>query len=305
MITNLLRKKSRYTFLIILLGLLGCKDSEKESNTLSGKLTIIADESFLSILNAEAKVFQYVYEDAVVSSSSMPEANAITQFIKGTTDAVVVSRDLSVSEKEILKKNNVRPQSYTIASDGLALIVHKDRQDSSLTLTQLQEIASGSIREWQDLGSRDKGEIVLTFDLNNSSNLLFFHQKFPLTTEKVNVLAAGSNLKVMEYVKQHKNAIGIISLSAISDDPFSNEHLKNIKVLSLEGSDGKQYLPWQENLATGKYPLKRDIILLNRYKSGLGTGFASFLLSDDGQRIILKAGLLPVKMPGREVIFNK
>jgi phosphate transport system substrate-binding protein len=33
-------------------------------------------------------------------------------------------------------------------------------------------------------------------------------------------------------------------------------------------------------------------------------GFASFVAGDIGQRIILKAGLLPVRMPPRKVIFK-
>ena len=56
----------------------------------------------------------------------------------------------------------------------------------------------------------------------------------------------------------------------------------------------------------GLYPLKRPIYLLNyQGKNGLGMGFASFVAGDIGQRIILKSGLLPVRIPSRELNVRK
>jgi phosphate transport system substrate-binding protein len=34
-------------------------------------------------------------------------------------------------------------------------------------------------------------------------------------------------------------------------------------------------------------------------------GFASFLAGDIGQRIVLKSGLLPIQMPGRNIMTRK
>jgi phosphate transport system substrate-binding protein len=42
-------------------------------------------------------------------------------------------------------------------------------------------------------------------------------------------------------------------------------------------------------------------MVLAEGKSGLGTGFVSFVANHKGQRIILKLGLAPHKIPAREV----
>jgi phosphate transport system substrate-binding protein len=48
--------------------------------------------------------------------------------------------------------------------------------------------------------------------------------------------------------------------------------------------------------------LARDLYIINAQGfSGLGMGFASFVAGDIGQRIILKSGLLPVRVPGRKI----
>jgi phosphate transport system substrate-binding protein len=60
------------------------------------------------------------------------------------------------------------------------------------------------------------------------------------------------------------------------------------------------------NIAEGTYPLARDLYIINcQGYSGLGMVGFSFVAGDIGQRIILKSGLLPVRMPGRNIIIKK
>jgi phosphate transport system substrate-binding protein len=55
-------------------------------------------------------------------------------------------------------------------------------------------------------------------------------------------------------------------------------------------------------VALKQYPLRRQVIIISREaRTGLGSGFATFVASDKGQRIILKAGMVPAKMPVRIV----
>jgi phosphate transport system substrate-binding protein len=55
-------------------------------------------------------------------------------------------------------------------------------------------------------------------------------------------------------------------------------------------------------LALKQYPLTRNLYILNfTGKLGLGMEFAAFIAGDKGQRIILKSGLLPDSIPGREI----
>ena len=61
----------------------------------------------------------------------------------------------------------------------------------------------------------------------------------------------------------------------------------------------------KNNIAEGKYPLARDLYIVNgQGYSGLGMGFSSFVAGDIGQRIILKSGLLPAKIPSRRITIR-
>ena len=81
------------------------------------------------------------------------------------------------------------------------------------------------------------------------------------------------------------------------------EIIKKINVLSVKGlNDDDYYSPTQNDLGEKKYPLARDLFIINcQGYSGLGMGFASFIAGDIGQRIVLKSGLLPVRTPGRNL----
>jgi phosphate transport system substrate-binding protein len=52
--------------------------------------------------------------------------------------------------------------------------------------------------------------------------------------------------------------------------------------------------PYQGYLADKSYPFRRDVYIINReLGTRLATGFSSFVAGDKGQRIVLKAGLVP------------
>ena len=66
------------------------------------------------------------------------------------------------------------------------------------------------------------------------------------------------------------------------------------------------YKPTQASLGAGLYPLKRSIYVLNYQGfAGLGTGFASFVVGDIGQRIVMRSNLLPITIPERNINIRK
>jgi phosphate transport system substrate-binding protein len=102
--------------------------------------------------------------------------------------------------------------------------------------------------------------------------------------------------------------IGVVGVNWLSQpNPDMNQFVKEINILSVKSlKDSNYYSPTQNNIAEGKYPLARDLYIINcQGYSGLGMGFASFIAGDIGQRIVLKSGLLPTKIPGRKINIRK
>jgi phosphate transport system substrate-binding protein len=91
------------------------------------------------------------------------------------------------------------------------------------------------------------------------------------------------------------------------DDSVSHGFLKRIRVAELvpknqNTAEALTMKPYQAYVALKQYPLWRIIEMINcSGRTGLGTGFASFIASDRGQRIVLKSGLVPSNTPVRIV----
>ena len=85
------------------------------------------------------------------------------------------------------------------------------------------------------------------------------------------------------------------------------KYIEKIHVLAVKNSNKTEYFsPTQNNLAESKYPLARELYIVNcQGFAGLGMGFSAFVASDVGQRVILKSGLLPINVPPREILVRK
>ncbi|WP_192822311.1 PstS family phosphate ABC transporter substrate-binding protein [Rufibacter sp. LB8] len=312
-------KASFFTPLLVAgLAIMGtaCNQSGKVLDTpTSGHIKISVDETFAPIMEAEANAFQGLYKYAKIQAEYKPETEVIRALLEDTVRLVISTRHLTDKEVAELDKQKLVPRTTKIAVDGIALILNNENTDSTLTLQQVRDIFTGKTTTWKQLDPTNKGgEITIVFDSGNSSTARYIldsiNQKQPLPA---NTFSANSNSKVLDYVAQNRNAIGIIGVNWISDrdDSTATSFLKNVKVAGISRnpnptSEEEYVQPYQAFLAQGTYPLRREVYMISKEaRAGLGTGFASFLVGDKGQRIILKSGLVPASMPVRIVSITE
>ena len=289
-----------------------CTERDKKGRPLdtptSGHVKIAVDESLRPLIEAEVSTFEGLYTKADIEALYYPEAEAIDALMKDSVKVAVVTRRYTAEEKEYFKSIRITPTERDVALSAVALIVNRNNPDTLINVEQLRSLLQGKISSWSDLGAKNKAGIEIVFDNPNSG--LIRHLKDSVARVQQlpeNTFAAKNNEAVIDYVSQNENAIGLIGLEWISDkdDSTSNSFLKRIRVMSVAG-DSTHFKPYQAYLALKYYPLARRITILSREaRSGLGSGFMAFVGSEPGQRIVLKAGLVPVTMPLRVVEINK
>ena len=299
------------TFLLFLV-LDACRERDKDGRILdtptSGFLEIAIDESLRPLMDAEVNVFEALYKHADNKSSYYPEAEAIDALMSDSVRLAVVTRRFTQEEKDYFKKIKITPTELDVAISAVALIVHQENPDTLINMDQIKALLQGKINRWSELGSKNKAGIEIVFDNPNSG--LIRHLKDSVAqvqTLPTNTFAVKNNEAVIDYVSQNKNALGLIGLEWISDkdDSVSNSFLERVKVMSVAG-DSTHFKPYQAYLALKYYPLARRITMLSREaRKGLASGFMAFVASERGQRIVLKAGLVPVTMPLRIVEVDR
>jgi phosphate transport system substrate-binding protein len=289
-----------------------CADRNKKGQLLdtptSGTIKIAVDESLKPLLQAEVAGFESTYTTAHIKADYTSEQKAILDLLRDSVRVAVLTRKLYSFEKQKLDSLKITPTQFVVAKEGIALIVNKDNPDSVIQWNQLEEIFQGKTTQWKQIYPKSKlGDLEIVFDHPQSGIIRYIADTLHLKNLPKNCFAASTNQAVVDYVSKTKNAIGLIGLSWISDtdDPAANKFLKTITVMAV--SKDEDYLkPYKAYIALKKYPLSREIIMVSREaRTGLGSGFISYTGGDKGQKIVLKAGLVPAKAPIRVVEINR
>jgi phosphate transport system substrate-binding protein len=217
---------------------------------------------------------------------------------------------LTGNEKRLFEQKNLFPRELKIAVDAIAVIVNPANEDSLMSLSDLKSILTGKITHWNQVNPESKtGEISVIFDNEKSSTVRYMVDSVLEGTPLAkNLYALNINTDVINYVSLHREAMGLIGVSWISDrdDTLQLSFLNKVKVLAISRENVATYpnsfQPYQAYIFDHSYPLTRDIYAIDTEpRNGLATGFMSFITSDKGQRIILKSGILPANAPVRLV----
>jgi len=274
-----------------------------------GDIKIAVDESFQPLIDSEVYTFTSLYGNAKIRTVYEPEYDVVNDFMNDSVKLMVTSRKLSDSQIQYLRDTLIVARTVTFAYDALALITNKENTDSLIKYGSVEDIFEGKISDWKGINPKSKlGKINVIFDNNKSGNIRYFREKFdyngPLGD---NFFALKNNPEVVDYVSKNPNAIGILSVNWISDkdDSLSMSFIKKVNILAVSQpfiNDGSYYRPHQGFIYDKSYPFVREIYFISREThTGLCSGFLQWATGEQGQRIVLKSGLVPATMPIRLV----
>ncbi|PJJ83740.1 PstS family phosphate ABC transporter substrate-binding protein [Mucilaginibacter auburnensis] len=274
-------------------------DKQRETTQI-GKITIAADESFAPIVDEEAYIFEHSNDSAKVNIVYGTENRVLRMLLNDSVRLAITSRELTADETKILVDRTLPPQTDRFAIDAVTLIVNNASTDTLITLGEIKKTLSG----------QSQTDVNVVFDNANSSLARYLKDFAGIKELKGrNIYALKDNKEVIRYVASHTNSIGITGFSWLNDpDEDFADAVSKVKIVAVKDDTKKTgyFKPSQTTLALNQYPLTRNLYVINSTgKMGLGTGFAYFILSDRGQRIILRSGILPDSIPTREISLKK
>lgn len=296
-------------------------DKTKQVNNVG---TFVCIKSFENVMRQEMIVYENVYPKAIIAGQYVTEDEAIERLMSGDTRLAVTGRQLTEAEEKKLKSNqetqNVR--SMQIAVDAIALIVNPENPVDSLTMKEIARILKGDVKNWSQIqpGAPNSAIKVVVDDPQSGvtkyiRNKVLEGQPFDSTI----VVTANSLPGVFEKVKEHKNYIGVIGSSWLTsrlgevdkdsllntlnadtiDGVAINEQMSKsgVKTLGIMYDSMTAYRPTQENIYSGDYPLTRPIYMITTASPAGTLGkFYSFVTGVDGQKIIMKTGVMPARL---------
>ncbi len=192
----------------------------------------------------------------------------------GAADIGAASRNLKEEEQHLTE--------YVIAIDGIAIVVHPSNPLTELTLDQVRMIFTHQITEWSAVGGSNGNIIAVTREEGSGTRGAFEEIVIGDDAISPDAIVQNSTGACKTTVAGDPNAISYISVAALDD---------TVTPIAVEGTE-----PTVENIVSGAYPVARPFLYITKgTPSGPAKTFVDFVMSDEAQPIIEKAGLVSVR----------
>jgi len=245
----------------------GCGLKERQGVIVAGSTSV---QPYAEVLE---EAYALLYPENIVDVQGGGSSAGITAAENGTADIGMSSRHLKDAEQGLW--------TIEIAKDGLAIIVHPRNPVHNLTLEQIRGIYSAQITNWKQLGGDDAKIHIITREAGSGTRSAFTDfvmGKDARITQKA--IVQDSNGAVRLLVSSDKYAIGFISLGLVDS---------TVKAIELDGVAATR-----ENVMNGSYTLLRPFLFVcKEAPTGKVKDFIDFVMSEEGQRILNKEGLIP------------
>ena len=255
---------------------------------------IKGSDTVLPVSQEAAETYMNSHPGARVTVTGGGSGVGISALLDGTTDIAMASRSIKFSERMKLKKGGKQLREAVVAYDALAVVVNPGNPVTNLTRQQLEDIFRGKITNWNQVrdavtGRRGEDLKIIVYSRETSSGTYEFFKTSVLNEKNymAGVLSMPATGAVIQSVSQTRGAIGYVGMA------YVNKRVKAIKVSYV----GKNFV--YPSMATGRnhtYPIIRELYYYyTADKESVVKPFISYLLSDAGQRIVMKSGYVPVR----------
>lgn len=242
---------------------------------LSGTLSMNGSTSMEKVIKAVNGAFMEKNKGVTVNLNLTGSGTGIQEASEGKCDIGNSSRKLKDEEAEKL-------DATVVGLDGIALVVNPVNKLEDISLQDLAKVYSGEITNWKELGGDDKAIVVIGREDGSGTRdgfeSIVMGDKEPKYAQELE--STGS---VINAVATTDGAIGYASLANV------DETVKALKVGGIEATE--------ENVKSGAYEVQRPFICatLKGSDNKLVKAYLDFILSEEGQALVLAQGAVPVK----------
>ncbi len=249
--------------------------SSTATEELSGTLSMNGSTSMEKVIKAVNGAFMEKNKGVTVNLNLTGSGTGIQEASEGKCDIGNSSRKLKDEEAEKL-------DATVVGLDGIALVVNPANKLEDITLRDLAKVYSGEITNWKELGGDDKSIVVIGREDGSGTRdgfeSIVMGDKEPKYAQELE--STGS---VINAVATTDGAIGYASLANV------DETVKALKIGGVEATE--------ENVKSGAYEVQRPFICatLKGSDNKLVKAYLDFILSEEGQALVLAQGAVPVK----------
>jgi phosphate transport system substrate-binding protein len=259
---------------------LGLLFATSGSMAADGRLTITGSSTVAPLTLEIAKRFESQNPGVRIDVQSGGSSRGMSDARTGIADIGMVSRALRSDEGDLT--------SFTLAMDGLSVIIHASNPVQSLTRAQIIAIYTGQIVNWKDVGGSDM-PISVVNKAEGRSTLELFLQYTGLKNSAIKAsVVIGDNQQGIKTVAGTKGAIGYVSIGAAE---YEQRQKTPIKLLPMDGIPATT-----DSVRQGVFPLSRPLNLVVKGEpSSLAKTFITFAQGKEVHDIVKEQFFVPLE----------
>ncbi|MBN2352040.1 MAG: phosphate ABC transporter substrate-binding protein [Spirochaetales bacterium] len=274
----------------------GAKAPDGADKAGSRTVQVIGSDTMVNLVQAWAEAFGALHPELILSIRGGGSGAGLAALINGSCDVAMTSRPISEKETGEAEANGINPREWTVALDGLIVIVNPANPVSNVTLDQLRDIFLARVRDWSELGGNG-GKIVILSRESSSGTYLFFKEHVLRRGNSKNkdefspeALLMPSSQAIVNEVSQNPHAVGYVGLGYLSP---------RLKALAVAKNPHSPYVaPSIAHVTDDSYPISRPLFYYtNGNPTGAAREFIEFALSPTGQEIVVKTDFVPMERP--------
>lgn len=254
--------------------------SAASTNALAGKLVLTGSSTVAPLLSEIGKLYELKHSGVRIDVQSGGSSRGIADTRQDVADIGMVSRSLKENEKDL--------QSFTVARDGISVILHKENPITTLSNQQIVDIYTKKTTNWNQVGGKD-ALITVVNKAEGRSTLELFAQFFKLKTTDIKAdVVIGDNEQGIKTVAGNPNAIGYVSVGSAE---FSVNNGTPIKLLPTNGVTATI-----SNISNQTFPISRPLNLVTKTTpTGLQKDFIDFARSQEVYDIVKAQYFVPIQ----------
>ena len=272
---------------------------------IAGNLDSIGSDTLNNLMTLWAEGFQKEYPNVRIQIEGKGSSTAPPALISGTAQLGPMSRSMKPTERdEFEKRFGYEPTEVAVGIDALAVYVNKDNPIEKLTLPQVDAIfsstlscgAADGITTWGEAGDEAaawKSQPISLYGRNSASGTYGFFKKVALCKGdyRDTVKEQPGSASVVQGIAEDIYAVGYSGIG------YRTSGVKALKIAKKEGGPYGSVAP--SDVLSGKYPLARYLVVYVNKVPGqpldpLTGQFLAYVLSKQGQEIVVKDGYLPL-----------
>jgi phosphate transport system substrate-binding protein len=267
----------------------GLASTPRASSAIENK----GSDTMVNLALAWAETYGRLHPQVQIAVTGGGTGTGIAGLISGTVDMTNASREIKPVERAQAEANGIEPVEHVVAGDAIAIVVHPSNPVRALTISQLTDIYSGKITNWQEIGGEDRPIVLLSRESNSGTHVFFLEEVLrggradDRTLFSPDTLLMPSSEGISAEVRQNPNAIGYDGLGYVTHD-------QKVVPVAPEGA-GDPIMPSIETVRNGSYPIARELFI---YTAGEPAGrvrdYLDWILSAEGQEIVGELGFVPI-----------